>query len=70
MASAVRVALGWSVVALVSLVSLAIGILAVSLVARGNEQAYVGAACGGIIAGIAGGLRLKDRIVRSKARGA
>ena len=56
-----KVVLGWFVVAVVSLVSLGLGIVAASLV--DDERIYVGGACMGIIAGIAGGLWIKDKIV-------
>ncbi len=64
-----RHVLGWLVVAVVSLVALALGIGSVALVAPGTEQAYIGGACFGIIGGIAGGLWLKDKIVGVKDPG-
>lgn len=64
-----RHVLGWLVVAVVSLLSLGLGIASVELVSPGNEQAYIGGALFGIIGGIAGGLWLKDLIVGVKDPG-
>lgn len=64
-----RHVLGWFVVAIVSLLSLGLGIGSVALVSPDSEQAYIGAACTGIIGGIAGGLWLKDKIVGVKNPG-
>ncbi len=64
-----RHVLGWLVVAVVSLLSLGLGIGSVALVSPDNEQAYIGGALLGIIGGIAGGLWLKDLIVGVKNPG-
>jgi hypothetical protein len=62
----VRLVLGWTVMAIVSLVVLAGAIIGSAELFPDDDQYIAVAAVFGVILGIAGGLWLKDRIVGVK----